>query len=67
LSCSAYLVDGTEIGKVVDIVHIPGQDLLVIEYKEREVMIPFVKEIVPTVDVKAHKITIVDKEGLLDG
>ena len=66
-SCSAFLEDGSEIGKVVDVVHIPGQDLLVIEYKGSEVMIPFVKEIVPIVDVSNRKIVIVDKEGLLDG
>jgi 16S rRNA processing protein RimM len=39
----------------------------VIEHDGREVMIPFVKEIVPTVDVKSHKVIIVEKEGLLDG
>mgnify|MGYP003330555937 FL=1 len=46
--------------------HLPGQDLLVIEYQAREVMIPFVKEIVPVVDLEKNKIVLADKEGLLD-
>lgn len=66
MSCTAFFEDGREIGKVVDAVHIPGQDLLVLEHNGREVMIPFVKEIVPVVDVSANKILIADKEGLLD-
>jgi 16S rRNA processing protein RimM len=49
------------------VVHVPGQDLLVIEHDGREVLIPFVKEIVPTVNVKNHKVIVVEKEGLLDG
>lgn len=67
INSTAFFEDGRKIGPIVDVVHIPGQDLLVIEFDGREVMIPFVKEIVPTVDVKNQKIVIADKEGLLDG
>ena len=47
-------------------VQIPGQDLLVIDFQGREVMIPFVKEIVPKVDTEKKEIYIVEKEGLFD-
>ena len=67
LSCIAILEDGSEIGPIVDVVHLPGQDLLVIDNNGNEIMIPFVKEIVPIVDIKNRKITVVNKEGLLDG
>jgi 16S rRNA processing protein RimM len=67
INCIAYLPNGTAVGPVIDIVHIPGQDLLVIDYGGREIMIPFVAEIVPDVDLKNKKIIISDKEGLLDG
>ena len=66
-NCIAYFDSGVKIGPIVDVVHVPGQDLLVIEHDGREVMIPFVKEIVPTVDVKNHKVIVLEKEGLLDG
>lgn len=67
INSTAFFEDGRKIGPIVDVVHIPGQDLLVVDFEGREVMIPFVKEIVPSVDVKNQKIVIVDKEGLLDG
>ena len=57
---------GNKVGEVIDVVHIPGQDLLVVEHQGREVMIPFVREIVPTVDLKLRKIVLAEKEGLLD-
>jgi len=57
---------GNKVGEVIDVVHIPGQDLLVVDHQGREVMIPFVREIVPTVDLKLRKIVLAEKEGLLD-
>ena len=66
LNCRAFFEDGREIGTVVDMVQIPGQDLLVLDFQGREVMIPFVKEIVPKVDTEKKEIYIVEKEGLFD-
>ena len=66
LGTQVYSTSGELIGRVIDVVHLPGQDLLVIEYQAREVMIPFVKEIVPVVDLEKNKIVLADKEGLLD-
>jgi 16S rRNA processing protein RimM len=66
LGCIAELEDGRKIGPVVDVMHLPGQDLLVIDNNGRESLIPFVKEIVPTVEIKNKKIVVVDKEGLLE-
>jgi 16S rRNA processing protein RimM len=37
-----------------------------VNYKGREVLVPFVKAIVPTVDVKNRAIIIVPPVGLLD-
>ena len=66
LNCRVYFEDGQEVGFVKDSVHLPSQDLLVIEYQGREVLVPFVKEIVPVVNILDRKIVIVDKEGLFD-
>ncbi len=62
--------DGAEIGELADIVHGPGGDLLVIRMpvadgQDRDVLVPFVREMVPTVDVPAGLIVIDPPEGLL--
>jgi 16S rRNA processing protein RimM len=59
--------DGTEIGKVVDVVHTPAGDLLAIGTPDgREHLVPFVREIVPTVAVGAGTVVIDPPPGLLD-
>lgn len=63
---SVRTVDGAVVGTVDDVLH-PAQDVLVVKAADgREVMIPFVKAIVPEVDVKAGYLVIDPPEGLLD-
>jgi len=66
LQCEVTTEDGAVIGKVTDVINLPGQDVLAVSYNDREVLIPFVKAIVPTVDIKNRKIVIVPPLGLLD-
>ena len=59
-------VDGTAVGAVDDVLH-PAQDVLVVKTPDaREIMIPFVKAIVPEVDVKSGVLVIDPPEGLLN-
>ena len=59
--------DGTEIGVVDDVVHLPSQDLLAVQREGgREVLVPFVAEIVTAIDVDAGTVTVELPEGLLD-
>ena len=59
-------LDGTAVGTVHDVLH-AGQDILVIKAPGgREVMVPFVKAIVPDVDVAAGYLAIDPPEGLLN-
>jgi 16S rRNA processing protein RimM len=49
------------------VIHLPSQELLSVQTLDgREVLIPFVSEIVPAVDIKARRITITPPPGLLD-
>jgi len=58
---------GVGIGVVREVSHLPGQDLLVVVTPdEREVLIPFVSEFVPQIDVSAKRIVITPPEGLLE-
>ena len=52
-------------GVVTDVLHLPAQDTLVIDYEGRELLVPFVKAFVPSVDVKKKIIVVNEIEGLL--
>jgi 16S rRNA processing protein RimM len=58
--------DGLEIGEVVRVDHFPAQDLLAVKVGESEVLVPFVKAIVPEVDVKAGRVVITPPMGLFE-
>jgi len=65
INCHAVNEDGKEIGKVIDVLHLPGQDTLVIEAEGKEILIPFVREYVPEVDLEEKVIRLLGIEGLL--
>ena len=62
----AVVRDGVQIGTLTRLEHLPAQDLLIVKTANGEAMIPFVKAIVPSVDVKAGVITITPPPGLLE-
>ncbi|MFI9098964.1 ribosome maturation factor RimM [Streptomyces fildesensis] len=60
-------VDGVEVGRILEISHLPGQDLLIVERPDgTEVMIPFVSEIVPEIDLENQRAVIDPPPGLLN-
>lgn len=60
-------LDGTVVGKIARIDHAPASDLLVVPLPdERTALIPFVREIVPTVDLANQRVIIDPPGGLLD-
>ena len=65
LECMVQTEEGLEIGPVKDVINLPGQDVLAVEYQGRELLIPFVKAIVPVVYIANRRITITPPEGLL--
>jgi 16S rRNA processing protein RimM len=63
---SVRTLDGTPVGTVDDVLH-SGQDVLVIKSPDgRDIMIPFVKPLVPEVDVRGGYLAINPPEGLLN-
>ena len=66
LEClTAYTESGSLIGKVDHILK-GGNDILVIKNEDgKEVMIPFVDELVPEVNLKERTITVNAVEGLI--
>lgn len=61
-----HLTDGATIGVVREVLHLPGQDVLAIDRDGREVLVPFVADFVPSIDVTAREITLTPPPGLLD-
>ncbi|WP_414167848.1 ribosome maturation factor RimM [Streptoverticillium reticulum] len=61
-------VDGTVVGRITEISHLPSQDLFIVERPDGgEVMIPFVSEIVTEIDLDAQRAVVDPPRGLLDG
>jgi 16S rRNA processing protein RimM len=61
------LRDGIEVGEVVRVEHFPAQDLLVVKTATvDEVLVPFVKAIVPVVDMKARTLIVTPPIGLFE-
>jgi 16S rRNA processing protein RimM len=63
----ADLADGSPLGEVVDVLHLPHGDVLVVRRPEgAEVLVPFVRAIVPDVDLGAGRLLVEPPDGLLD-
>ncbi|MET0811483.1 MAG: ribosome maturation factor RimM [Microbacterium sp.] len=58
--------DGETVGRVVRVDHLPAQDLLIVKTTDGEVLVPFVKAIVPEVDVAAGRVIVTPPPGLFE-
>lgn len=58
--------DGVEIGLVVGVSHLPGQDLLRFESDGGEHLLPMVHEFIEEVDLAGGRIIVTLPEGLMD-
>ena len=64
---NVVLADGTHVGTIGEVIHLPSQDLLtVLREGESEALIPFVTEFVPDIDLETKTVTITPPPGLLN-
>lgn len=67
IGLGARTAAGEVLGEIASVVHHDEQDTLVIRSDEgAEILVPFVSEIVPTVDLAGGFIVVADLPGLLD-
>jgi 16S rRNA processing protein RimM len=72
IGLEAQLEDGTLLGTIGDVLHLPGGDVLAVERptrlrgKDAELLVPFVKAIVPVVDLEAGHVVVDPPPGLLE-
>ena len=57
--------DGSEIGSVAAVLHLPAQDTLELSTPTGPRLVPFVHALVPTVDLSAGYLVVADVVGLL--
>ncbi len=62
----AVVRDGVRIGTVTLVDHFAAQDLLHVKTESGEVLVPFVKAIVPSVDIAAGTLTVTPPVGLFE-
>ncbi|GGL21763.1 ribosome maturation factor RimM [Sphaerisporangium melleum] len=65
IGLSVVTAAGEQVGKIIDVLH-HGQDLLVVRRGHGEVFVPFVKALVPEVDLAAARVVVDAPPGLLD-
>lgn len=63
--------DGAVIGRLVRVEHMPAQDLLIVRVtggtgEDREVLVPFVKALVPEVDIARGRVVVTPPPGLFE-
>lgn len=67
MDLDVVMEDGTEIGRITEISHLPSQDLFIVERPDgTEIMVPFVEEIVSEIDLERQRAVITPPPGLID-
>jgi 16S rRNA processing protein RimM len=66
VGCDVTGTSGKRIGTVDDVLRTPANDVLVVRRDEGEALVPVVKSVVKSIDLKAKMIVIEEMEGLLD-
>ena len=60
-------VQGVELGRIADVLHLPAQDVFEVRLLDgREILLPFVSEMVPEVDLAVGHVVADPPAGLLD-
>jgi 16S rRNA processing protein RimM len=58
--------DDEIVGRVIRVDHLPAQDLLIVRAGDREILVPFVRAIVPEVDLAAGRVVVTPPAGLFE-
>lgn len=67
IGCSVYLADGSELGQVKEILSPGANDVWVIkQQKGKDILIPYIEDVVKKIDIEGNRIEIEPLEGLLD-
>ncbi|MED3688881.1 ribosome maturation factor RimM [Peribacillus butanolivorans] len=67
IGCSVFTDEGVEIGEIIEVLTPGANDVWVIKKAgSKDILIPYIDQIVKEVDISAKKVIITPMEGLLD-
>ena len=67
IGCTVYTDQGEEVGTIHEILAPGANDVWVVkDSRGKDVLIPYIEQIVKEVDIEAQKVIITPMEGLLD-
>ncbi|MFJ4798443.1 ribosome maturation factor RimM [Kitasatospora purpeofusca] len=67
IGLDVVLLDGTLVGELTEVIHLPYQDLLTVRKADgTDALVPFVSRIVPTIDLENQRAVIDPPVGLID-
>jgi len=67
IGLDVVLADGSRVGELTAVLHLPAQDLLEVKRPDgTEALVPFVREIVPEIDLERRRVVLTPPPGLLD-
>ena len=66
IGCDVVDASGNQLGTLTDVLNLPGQDVLALKTPQGEVLIPFVLEFVPEIDIAAKRLVVTPPPGLLE-
>ncbi|BAJ30968.1 MULTISPECIES: ribosome maturation factor RimM [Kitasatospora] len=67
IGLDVVLADGTPVGELTEVIHLPYQDLLTVQRPDgTEVLVPFVEQIVPVIDLDEQRVVLTPPPGLID-
>jgi 16S rRNA processing protein RimM len=66
IGCSVEDTSGNRIGTVIEVLHIAGNDQLVVKHLDRELLIPAVESICVQISLGEKRILVDLPEGLMD-
>lgn len=58
--------DNVELGIIKDVLNYATNDIFVVDHKNREVLVPAIKDIIKSIDIKCGLVTMEPMEGLFD-
>ncbi len=66
IGCTVYTDSGEEIGKIKEILTPGANDVWVVQRQKKEILIPYIADIVKEISIVEKKIIIIPMQGLLD-
>ncbi len=66
IACKVFDLDGRSLGRIKDVIQNSSNDVYIIEDKDKEYLIPAVKEFIKEINIEDKRIVIDPIEGMIE-